>query len=140
METDQRTPPSQPITSAVHVVLTWRPIAGAATLEAQHTWVAIPRQILEWLGRFIDDQFSVQPNGPPSEADCAIVTLDVFGEVPGRLVVVDEGGSEHPFEIDGGVAVARVPTKHFSGDDGDVSEARRGSLALRWYPPGAARR
>lgn len=134
-DTDQRTPPSEPVTSSVEVVLTWRPIAGAATLEAQHTWVLIPRPILDWLGRFIDDQFSVQPNGSPSDADCAIVTLDVFDDVPGRLVVVDEGGSEYPFEIDDGVAVARVPARHFSGLGGDGSDGRRGSLALRWYPP-----
>jgi hypothetical protein len=113
----------------------WRLVAGVDPVQPQYSWMDVPSEIREALGQLISARFSVHPDGEPGSSTSAVVSVDLFGEVPGRLVVVDASGAEYPMVASTEAAVARVPlasAKATRTPDGLPTYGL--TLGLIWYP------
>jgi hypothetical protein len=113
----------------------WRRVAGVEPVQPRYSWMDVPSEIREALGQLISARFSVHPDSEPGSSTSAIVSVDLFGEVPGRLVVVDASGTEYPMVASTEGAMARVPlasAKATRTPDGLPTYGL--TLGLVWHP------
>ena len=112
----------------------WRKVAGAEPIEVRHTWVQLPHEIFVALGGRVEKQFSITPEGFPDVFNGAVVALDANVEVLGRLVIVDNTGTEIAMEKQGGMLTGVVPAVSLSGTTSENDlPVFEGVIRFRWY-------